>query len=120
MICLMYLIPDMVSSQLQLHRYATGRESRVVTALTLLKSHLFRYKSDGNQVYPHGSTDTLPFATMGSGSLAAMAVFESKFREGLTNFNNYAIHMIAEVLSTKITPLKSKVEAPAEVDAMEE
>ncbi|RRT74951.1 hypothetical protein B296_00004734 [Ensete ventricosum] len=83
MICLMYLIPDMVSSQLQLHRYATGRESRVVTALTLLKSHLFRYKSD-------------------------------------ENFNNYAIHMIAEVLSTKITPLKLKVEAPAEVDAMEE
>lgn len=34
--------PDMVSSQLQLHRYHTGRESRVVTALTLLKRHLFR------------------------------------------------------------------------------
>jgi hypothetical protein len=33
----------MVSSQLQLHRYASGRESRVVTALTLLKSHLFRW-----------------------------------------------------------------------------
>ena len=36
------------------------------------------------QIYPHGSTDTLPFATMGSGSLAAMAVFESKYHEGLT------------------------------------
>lgn len=36
------------------------------------------------QIYPHGSTDTLPFATMGSGSLAAMAIFESKYREGLT------------------------------------
>jgi len=36
------------------------------------------------QVYPHGSTDTLPFATMGSGSLAAMSVFESKYKEGLT------------------------------------
>ncbi len=34
---------DMVSSQLELHRYATGRESRVVTALTMLKSHLFGY-----------------------------------------------------------------------------
>jgi len=33
---------DMVSSQLQLHRYHTGRESRVVTALTLLKKHLFK------------------------------------------------------------------------------
>jgi hypothetical protein len=36
------------------------------------------------QIYPHGSTDTLPFATMGSGSLAAMAVFESKYKEGLS------------------------------------
>ena len=35
------------------------------------------------QIYPHGSTDTLPFATMGSGSLAAMSVFESKYKEGM-------------------------------------
>ncbi|OMO86319.1 Proteasome, subunit alpha/beta [Corchorus olitorius] len=34
-------------------------------------------------IYPHGSTDALPFAMMGSGSLAVMAVFESKYREGL-------------------------------------
>jgi len=33
-------VTDMVSSQLELHRYATGRESRVVTTLTLL-SHTF-------------------------------------------------------------------------------
>nr|PNR26433.1 hypothetical protein PHYPA_031008 [Physcomitrium patens] len=31
----------MVSSELALHRYATGRESHVVTALTTLKSRLF-------------------------------------------------------------------------------
>eukprot|EP00494_Astrolonche_serrata_P002369 UN02375 len=37
-------VTDMVSSQLQLHRYATSRESRVVTALTLLKTHLFNYQ----------------------------------------------------------------------------
>lgn len=36
------------------------------------------------QIYPHGSTDTLPFATMGSGSLAAMSVFESKYKESLS------------------------------------
>lgn len=41
------------------------------------------------QIYPHGSTDTLPFATMGSGSLAAMSVFESKYREGLTVSSSY-------------------------------
>jgi len=32
----------MVSSNLELHRYATGRKTRVMTAMTLLKSHLFR------------------------------------------------------------------------------
>nr|XP_043625546.1 proteasome subunit beta type-7-B-like isoform X3 [Erigeron canadensis]XP_043625550.1 proteasome subunit beta type-7-B-like isoform X3 [Erigeron canadensis] len=35
-------VTDNISSQLKLHRYHTGRESQVVTALTLLKSHLFR------------------------------------------------------------------------------
>lgn len=31
-------------------------------------------------VAPHGSTDKLPYVTMGSGSLAAMAVFESSWK----------------------------------------
>merc|ERR1712194_550554 len=35
-------------------------------------------------VYPHGSTDSLPYVTMGSGSLAAMAVFESEFKSKMT------------------------------------
>lgn len=36
------------------------------------------------QVYPHGSTDSLPYCTMGSGSLNAMAVFEDGFKEEMT------------------------------------
>ena len=35
-------------------------------------------------VYPHGSTDKLPFVTMGSGSLAAMSVFEDLYKDGMT------------------------------------
>lgn len=35
-------------------------------------------------VYPHGSTDKLPFVSMGSGSLAAMAMLESGYKDGLT------------------------------------
>ncbi|KAG2708078.1 hypothetical protein I3843_05G159300 [Carya illinoinensis] len=109
-------VTDMVSSQLQLHRYHTGRESRVVTALTLLKSHLFNYQGyvqaalvlggvDANgphlhTIYPHGSTDTLPFATMGSGSLAAMAVFESKYHEGLTK--DEGINLVCEAICSGI------------------
>ncbi|RVW72600.1 Proteasome subunit beta type-7-B [Vitis vinifera] len=173
---------------LKLHRYHTGRESRVVTALTLLKSHLFSYQGyvqaalvlggvdcTGPHLHtvnlPHGSTDTLPFATMGSGSLAAMAVFESKYHEGLTReeginlvseaicsgiFNDlgsgsnvdvcvitkghkeylrnhqlpnprtyvsskgYSFPKPIEVLLTKVTPLKEKVEVIEGGDAMEE
>ncbi|RZC55887.1 hypothetical protein C5167_014792 [Papaver somniferum] len=37
-----------------------------------------------NHIYPHGSTDGLPYVTMGSGSLAVMAIFASQYREGMT------------------------------------
>lgn len=36
------------------------------------------------QIFPHGSTDALPFATMGSGSLNAMAVFESGYKDDMS------------------------------------
>ncbi|CAA3008770.1 proteasome subunit beta type-7-A [Olea europaea subsp. europaea] len=113
---LQWLFLDMVSSQLKLHRYHTGRESRVVTALSLLKSHLFSYQGyvsaalvlggvdvtgpHLHTIYPHGSTDTLPFATMGSGSLAAMAVFESKYREGLTR--DEGVKLVSEAICSGI------------------
>ena len=35
-------------------------------------------------MHPHGSTDSLPYCTMGSGSLAAMAVFEAGYKEDMT------------------------------------
>mmetsp|Transcript_26736 Transcript_26736/g.47362 ORF Transcript_26736/g.47362 Transcript_26736/m.47362 type:complete len:270 (-) Transcript_26736:213-1022(-) len=92
-------ITGLIESQLELHRLATGKEPRVVTALTRLKQRLFQYQgyisaalvlggvdSEGGHVYtvwPHGSTDRLPYATMGSGSLAAMAVFEAGYKDGL-------------------------------------
>ncbi|KAF8378193.1 hypothetical protein HHK36_029530 [Tetracentron sinense] len=109
-------VTDMVSSQLQLHRYHSGRESRVVTALTLLKSHLFKHQGyvqaalvlggvdvtgpHLHTIYPHGSTDTLPYATMGSGSLAAMSVFESKYREDLTR--DEGIKIVSEAICSGI------------------
>lgn len=94
-------VTEMVSGQLEILRYATDtKESRVVTAMTKLKRHLFRYQGHVSAalvlggvdvtgphlftVWPHGSTDKLPFVTMGSGSLAAMAVFEAGYKDGLT------------------------------------
>lgn len=90
----------MVSSQLELHRLNTNRVVPVACASTLLKQYLFRYQgyvsaalvlggvdNDGPHIYsihPHGSTDRIPYATMGSGSLAAMSVFESRWKPDMT------------------------------------
>ncbi|KXZ56175.1 hypothetical protein GPECTOR_1g150 [Gonium pectorale] len=92
-------VTDMVSGQLALHRYATGRQARVITAMTMFKQHLFKYQGhvgaalvlggfDLNgphlfTIYPHGSTDSLPFATMGSGSVNAMAMFEAYYKDDM-------------------------------------
>lgn len=86
----------MIASQLELHRLNTGRQPQVCTANRMLKQMLFRYQGhisaalvlggvdvNGPHIYsvhPHGSTDALPYVTMGSGSLAAMAVFESRYK----------------------------------------
>ena len=40
-------------------------------------SHLY-------SIHPQGSSDSLPFTTMGSGSLAAMAVFEANWKADMT------------------------------------
>jgi 20S proteasome subunit beta 2 len=90
-----------VSSQLELLRLNTGQaKSRVITAVTMLKRTLFEHQghlecalilggvdSTGaflHTVAPHGSTDSLSYATQGSGSLAAMSVLESRYKDGLT------------------------------------
>ncbi|GIL92854.1 hypothetical protein Vretimale_19179 [Volvox reticuliferus] len=92
-------VTDMVSGQIALHRYATGRQTRLITAMTMFKQHLFKYQGhvgaalvlggyDLNgphlfTIYPHGSTDSLPFATMGSGSVNAMAMFEAYYKDDM-------------------------------------
>ncbi|XP_047314379.1 proteasome subunit beta type-7-B-like [Impatiens glandulifera] len=102
------------------HRFHTSRDSRVVTTLTLLKTHLFGYQGHVSTalvlggveitgphlhtmsyiIYPHGSTDTLPFATMGSGSLADMEIFESKYREGL--IKEVGVKLVTEAICSGI------------------
>ncbi|XP_073243381.1 proteasome subunit beta type-7-like isoform X2 [Porites lutea] len=92
-------VTQLISSHIKLHSLSTGRQARIVTALRMLKQLLFRYQGyisaalvlggvDLNgptlhTVYPHGSTDSLPYVTMGSGSLAAMSVFESRYKPGM-------------------------------------
>lgn len=68
--------------------------------MTMLKQHLFRYQGHIGAylvvagcdptgahlftVHAHGSTDKLPYVTMGSGSLAAMSVFETQWKKSMT------------------------------------
>lgn len=90
---------QMIASQLELHRLYTNRVVRVATANRMLTQYLFRYQgyigaalvlggvdTTGPHlycIYPHGSSDTLPYATMGSGSLAAMGVFEAGYKKDM-------------------------------------
>lgn len=91
---------ELISSQLELLRMNTKVQSRVVSACALLRRMLFRYQGHIGaalvlggvdvtgphlfQIYPHGSTASLPYVTMGSGSLAAMAVFETDWKDDMT------------------------------------
>jgi len=90
---------ELMASNLELLRLSTGTQSRVVTALTMTKRMLYRYQGHVSaalvmggvdihgphlySIHPHGSTQRLPYTTMGSGSLAAMAVFEARYQEDM-------------------------------------
>jgi 20S proteasome subunit beta 2 len=90
---------SLTSSNVALHSLSTGRTPRVITAVTQLKQYLFKYQGhigaylivagvDPTGVHlfscqAHGSTDKLPYMTLGSGSLAAMGVLESEFKLGM-------------------------------------
>lgn len=84
--------------------------------MTLLKQHLFRYQGHIGAylvvagfdptgvglftVHAHGSTDKLPYVTMGSGSLAAMSVFESMWKPQLNR--EEAIALCSEAIKAGI------------------
>eukprot|EP00442_Polarella_glacialis_P010659 CAMPEP_0115100694 /NCGR_PEP_ID=MMETSP0227-20121206/32743_1 /TAXON_ID=89957 /ORGANISM="Polarella glacialis, Strain CCMP 1383" /LENGTH=279 /DNA_ID=CAMNT_0002496211 /DNA_START=48 /DNA_END=887 /DNA_ORIENTATION=- len=91
---------QLMESQMELLRMATGTQTRVCTVVRRLSQMLFKHQGyigcalvlggvdiSGPhlyQIYPHGSTDKLPFTTMGSGSLAAMAILESEYNENMS------------------------------------
>jgi 20S proteasome subunit beta 2 len=84
--------------------------------MTMLKQHLFRHQGyigaylvvagvdpTGTHlftVHAHGSTDKLPYVTMGSGSLAAMSVFETQWTAKLTEAD--AIKLCSEAIQAGI------------------
>ena len=84
--------------------------------MTMLKQHLFRYQGHigaylviagvdptGSHlftVHAHGSTDKLPYVTMGSGSLAAMSVFETQWKRNLSKDD--AVKLCADAIEAGI------------------
>jgi 20S proteasome subunit beta 2 len=98
---------QLMESQMELLKMALNRQPRVCTVVRRLSTMLFKYQGyvgcalvlggvDINgphlyQIYPHGSTDYLPFTTMGSGSLCAMAVLESEYKTGMTEQEGMAL-----------------------------
>ena len=93
------MVTQLVASELELQRLYTGSESRISHAETRLCNHLFRYQGyigaaliiggvdiKGPQlvtISPYGNSMRLPFTTMGSGSLAALAILETKYKDGM-------------------------------------
>lgn len=91
---------EMVKRDLELHRLTTGQPSRVNMCVNKLSHHLFKYMGHCGcaliiggfdvkgpqlcEVDPHGYTAYNPFLTMGSGSLAAMAILETEYKDDMT------------------------------------
>ena len=107
---------ELIASNLELLRLSTGTQSRVVTSLTLLKRLLYKYQGNVSaalvlggvdvhgphlySIHPHGSTQRLPYTTMGSGSLAAMAVFETRYTEDMEE--EAAIQLVKDAIRAGI------------------
>lgn len=94
-------VTKMVSSDIELARLESGSDIMpVAMAKTIIKRYLFQYQGHVSaalilggydksgpyltSIAPHGSSDILPYTTMGSGSLAAMAVFEARYRPDMS------------------------------------
>jgi 20S proteasome subunit beta 2 len=109
-------VTGMISSQLELHAMSMNRQPRVVTAMTLLKQHLFKYQGHVGaylivggvdptgphlmSIHAHGSTDKLPYTCLGSGSLAAMAIFETRWRKDMER--DEAVELVADAIKSGI------------------
>ncbi|KAM8953847.1 proteasome subunit beta type-7-like [Pelodytes ibericus] len=92
-------VTQILSSNLHLHEMCTERDARLCTANRMLKQMLYRYQGHIGasiiiggvdihgphlySVFPHGSTDTIPFTALGSGASAAIAVLEDRYKPNM-------------------------------------
>lgn len=101
----------MVRRELELHALNTHSENRVQHASARLSSHAFKYGGHVGlnaiiggvdvkgpqliEVSADGNMYGLPYLTMGSGCLAAMAIMESQYKDALTQEEGIAIVVAA-------------------------
>ncbi|ABW98239.1 prsB7 (nucleomorph) [Hemiselmis andersenii] len=93
-------ITKLLSNQLELQRISSGRETNIQTAISICQKILFQHKgflsaalifggfdffgSNLFCIHPHGSSEKIPYISMGSGSLAAMAVLDNNYKNNLS------------------------------------
>jgi 20S proteasome subunit beta 2 len=110
------MVTQLIASNLELHSLSQNRKPRVITALTMLKQHLFKYQGHLGaylivagvdptgahlmSVQAHGSTDIGQYQSLGSGSLAAMAVLETHWKPDMTK--DEAVHLCAQAIELGI------------------
>lgn len=110
------MVTQLVALNLELHALSNARAPRVITAVTMLKQHLFKYQghlgaylivagSDPTglhlmSVQAHGSTDVGKYQLLGSGLLAAMAVLETHYKDGMTK--DEAVKLCADAIEAGI------------------
>ncbi|KAK2194871.1 bifunctional Peptidase T1A [Babesia duncani] len=89
-----------LAHNVELMELNTKKRPRVQACVSMLIHELYKYRGykqcaiiiggfDNTgpclfSVSPHGSSDSLPFCTMGSGSLNALSVLEEGYRDGMT------------------------------------
>ncbi|CAI2025438.1 hypothetical protein SEUBUCD646_0H02000 [Saccharomyces eubayanus] len=109
-------VTQLIGSNIELHSLYTSREPRVVSALQMLKQHLFKYQGHIGaylivagvdptgahlfSIHAHGSTDVGYYLSLGSGSLAAMAVLESHWKQDLSK--DEAIKLASDAIQAGI------------------
>lgn len=92
-------VTKLLSNQLELLRISSGRETRVNSSISICQKILYEHKGflsaaliiggldfNGSHlfaVYPHGSSEKVPFVSLGSGSLAATSILDNNFKKNL-------------------------------------
>lgn len=110
------MVTQLIALNLELHSMWQARQPRVITALTMLKQHLFKYQGHLGaylicagvdpsgahlmSVQAHGSTDIGEYQSLGSGSLAAMAVLELNWRPDMSR--DEAVKLCADAIEAGI------------------